>query len=291
MLKTAIALFKFAAWGLFVACSGMLHVVEVCGQSNSVPAEVETSPSLLRPVWRLPGGRLTMETPAAASGTKATNAVAFMAFPPTNWWAGLVPLFEVERDGDFQLRRRPARGLENATDPFCFILPTEEELESGKIVGRWECTGTRPGGSVSWFVWELASEGEQLSGRFDQGSDFRVAYISGGTFRSNRFSLLVEYGMNQYELTGEWREGKMRGRWELQGDDDEGERGSWEAKRAETIRPRLPSDNKRVAPLYEYRRGPLRGGERWYEVGQGQGPPGPGWERTQRPLGRVWPAP
>jgi hypothetical protein len=250
---------------------------------SSAPAPV---PALARPVYAVGsaagGGRLVMDSHARAEHLSVSKSnVVFLAFPATNWWMGLVPLFAVEREGRFELRRRAARGEENTTEPFCFILPLADEPMAGAIAGAWDCTGTRPGGATSWFGWELAVEGENLSGRFEQGSEFRVAYLTGGTVRSNRVRLTVEYVMDHYELAGEWRAGEMSGTWRQVGEESSG---VWRAKRVAGRDPGLGRSPAEM--LYEYRH--RREGTRRYATAAEL--EAPDWERSARPLGRVWPA-
>ena len=135
----------------------------------------------------------------------------------------------------------------------------------------------RVNGSLEYPAWELAIEADQVSGRFDQNTQYRFAYLTGGTFRSNRIELRAEYLDAVYLLTGDWRDGKLQGQWRR---DDDSERGTWEASRAKV----QPPASKAIVPLYEWRRVaddapryPLEGA-----------PMEPGWKRAPRPLCRVW---
>jgi hypothetical protein len=220
---------------------------------------------------------------AAAGGSAAGQPALFLAFAPTNWWKGLVPLFPVAKEGRVELRRRAAKGLENSTEPFCFVFPLSDEPMAAALAGSWECTGTRPGGSSNWFGWELATESDQLAGRFDQNSEFRVAYLTGGTFRSNQVRLTVEYGMDRYQLVGEWTDGLMSGSWQQVGEDAAGR---WRATKVPGLRP--DAGRLRPVPLHEFHR--ARDEARRYSTAAELKEPG--WERSPRPLGQVWlPAP
>lgn len=212
---------------------------------------------------------------------KLTNQIegaAFLALPPTNWWPELVPVFGVDKEDSFELRRRPPRGQENFTEPLFFALPLRDEPDAARIAGRWECTAKRDG-TENWFAWELTAETDKLAGRFDQGTDYRVAFITGGTFRSNRFTLTVEHNADRYELSGDWRDGALSGDWRHL---EHSEKSTWQAKR---LSQPPASDNPRDAvPLYEFRR--VADGARRYSVESKL--PESGWERQPRPLCRVW---
>lgn len=240
--------------------------------------------SAAEPVYRLKpdGGKQRLVLGEQVEGEKLSariEGVAFLALPPTNWWPGLVPVFGVEREDRFELRRTPPRGQENFTEPLFFALPPEDEPDAARIVGRWECSATREGGTESWFTWELTADGDKLAGRFDQGTDYRVASVAGGTFRSNRFTLNIEYNLDRYELTGEWRDGALSGRWRQVG---ESENGAWEAKRVP--QPAATNSFRAAVALHEFRR--ASGNTRHYSTEPAL--PETGWERAARPLFRVW---
>ena len=216
----------------------------------------------------------------AALGNLKPATVAFLAVNSRDWPERLTPLFGLELEGRFELRRRPRKGQENFTEPLFFALPPEHEAESANIAGRWECVATRADGSKNYLAMELAVEGEHLAGRFDQNTDYRVANISGGRFSSNRIELTVEHVMDRYFLTGKWRDAALTGTWKRADDEDHG---TWMATR--------PSPGARVVqpsaavPLYEWRRS--SNGARRYSIEADLGEPG--WERASKPLCRVWP--
>ena len=204
------------------------------------------------------------------------ESASFLAVTTNIWPAGLVPIFAVEKTNRVELRRYPARGQENSSEPIFYALPPEDEPEATKIAGRWECLGVRGTGTKEFFGWDLCVDGENVAGRFDQFTDFRFARIAGGTFRSNRFEMRIEYIMDAYVVRGTWRDGRMSGNWTRV---DESESGTWEATRPKFILP--PSTN--LIALYEWRR--TNGARRYLLDGQ---QPGPEWQRTPRPLCRVW---
>ncbi|HXG49423.1 MAG TPA: hypothetical protein VNO52_17500, partial [Methylomirabilota bacterium] len=103
----------------------------------------------------------------------------FLAVVTNEWPAGLVPLFSVEAPGGVELRRRPLKGQENFTEPVFFVLPPADEPMAGRLAGRWDCRATRADGSKSYVIWELTAEGVEVAGRFDQRTEYRVAFVAG----------------------------------------------------------------------------------------------------------------
>lgn len=213
-----------------------------------------------------------------APKSKGQNVgTAFVAVVSTSWPAGLVPLFVIETENTFELRRLPARGQENHSEPLFFALPPEDETNAVKICGKWNGVASNSQRSNHSPNWELAIDGERVAGRFDPGGEYRVAFISGGTFRSNRFELNVEYINDRYALSGEWRDGKLAGTWQQVDDSD---RGTWQATRQ--AGPAVLPGTANTLPLYEWRRGEARRyatEQQMKEVG---------WQRAVRPLCRVW---
>jgi len=237
------------------------------------------SPLALTPLLRVPqdqGGEILV----VGSAERRTNVVAFRAVAGRFWPAGLVPVFAVESNGRFELRRLPPLGRENFTDPLFFALPLADEPEVARVAGRWSCISRGAEGNQNRLTFEFAVLGERIAGRFDQDTDYRFAFITGGTWRTNGLELAVEHINDRYALTGSWRDGRLTGEWQQLPD---GDRGTWEATRprAEGI---VPPESGAVA-LYEWRRGP--DGARRYLLESEKADPG--WERTAQPLGRVWP--
>ena len=207
------------------------------------------------------------------------EGTSFFAVTTNVWPAGLVPIFSVEKTNRVELRRRPALGEENSSEPLFYALPAADEPEATKIAGRWECLGVRGTGTKEFFGWDLCLDGENVAGRFDQFTDFRFARIAGGTFRSNQFEMRIEYIMDAYIVKGTWRDGRMKGEWTRV---DESENGTWEATRAKFGVPRAIN----LRALYEWRRGDnaLR-----YQLEDEK--LSSEWQRGARPLCRVWTAP
>jgi hypothetical protein len=212
---------------------------------------------------------------AAAS----TTPPMFHAVVTNVWFPGLVPIFLVQEEDHLELRRLPLRGMENSSEPLFFCVPPADEPEAALIAGRWECEAVREVGSKVFLNWDLTIQTNQLSGRFDQDTDYRFATIVGGTFRSNQIELRIDYIAEAYRLTGKLQAGRLKGLWvNLDGS----EKGPWEARR-EKQRVRLPQLSM-LRELYEYRQkdGPLR------RYLTSDASPGPEWVRADRPLGRVW---
>lgn len=216
--------------------------------------------------------------PAAARDI-ATTAPVFRAAPAAQWPAGMVPLYEIPTARGAELRRRPSTGQEAYTDPAFFIFPREEEVDAARIAGVWECQATRGNGHEPWLRIELTAEDGRVTGRFDQGTEYRFAAITSGVFASNRLTLTVTYINDTYEMTGEWRAGELRGQWRKT---DDAEAGTWQAKRDF---PDSPAPEKgTLVPLYEWRH--AKSGGKSYSINTNS--PGEGWSRQPRPLGRVW---
>jgi hypothetical protein len=205
------------------------------------------------------------------------EGVAFFAVITNAWPTGLVPIFIVEKTNRFELRRRSVRGQENYFEPLFFALPPADEPHATKIAGHWEGQAVRGNGDKDFPAWELAIEGEQISGRFDQASQYRYAYLAGGTFRSNHVELRAEYNNDAYLLNGQWQDGQIKGTWYHV---DGLERGTWQASRREN---RVPSGEFSIA-LFEWRR--ISDGARRYAVESETLPPE--WERSAQSLCRVW---
>ena len=237
----------------------------------------------LEPVFRLKAvaGKQCFITREAFDFEKRRSEIEntpFLAVTTNVWPAGLVPIFAVEKTNRIELRRRPVLGEENSSEPLFYALPPESEPEATKIAGRWECLGVRGTGTKEFFGWDLCLDGESVAGRFDQFTDFRFARVVGGTFRSNRFEMRIEYIMDAYLVKGTWHDGKMKGDWTRV---DESESGTWEATRATFVIP--PATN--LGALYEWRRGD---NARRYRLEDEK--LSSEWQRGARPLCRVWKA-
>jgi hypothetical protein len=110
----------------------------------------------LQPVYRHKDKLVTTEDCDFPKLKTHLEGMAFHAVVTNVWPAGLVPIFGIEKTNQFELRRRPARGKEKATEPLFFALPPEDEPDAAKIAGRWELEAVRFSGSKEYPVWELA---------------------------------------------------------------------------------------------------------------------------------------
>lgn len=262
----------------------MLSLLVVAGVLPALAAEDPPSAVRLEPVYRLNvvGDKQWFITRNDFDFEKRRGEIEitpFLAVTTNVWPTGLVPVFSVEKTNRVELRRRPARGQENYSEPLFYALPLEDEPEATKIAGRWECLATRSAGSKEFFGWDLCVEAGNVAGRFDQYTDFRFARIAAGTFLSNRFELRIEYIMDAYVVKGTWRDGKMQGDWTRV---DDSENGVWEATRRNFVLP--PATN--LVALYEWRR--ADNARRYLVEGE---TPNSEWQRGNRPICRVWRAP
>jgi hypothetical protein len=258
---------------------GLVRVAALFATMRLFAAEM---PLALEPIFEIGTGagtsRFLLRGEMTAEKREARIEDApFLAVCMNEWPAGLIPIFAVQKENHFELRRRPPRGEENSSEPFFFALPPADEPDAARISGHWRCNATRGAGADSSLAWQLASEGEKLSGRFDPNSEYRVAFLAGGTFRSNRIELRVEYFMDAYVLTGDWLDGRLKGHWRHT---EDSEHGTWEAQRDAVPLP----GNTNIVALCEWRRA-ADGARRYALDGE---PISSGWERSTRPLCRVW---
>ena len=218
--------------------------------------------------------RLTTRRGISADASRKAET-AFVAVVSSSWPTGLVPVFAIENESRFELRRLPARGTEGGADPLFFALPREDEPHATRIAGAWSGAATNAQGAKYFPEWELAVDDERIAGRFSPSGEYRVAYITGGTFRSNRLEIHAEYVQDRYTLSGDLRNGELTGTWRQH---DDSEHGKWSAARGE--QGTAPSATN-TAALYEWRRGE----ERRYAI---TSPSGTGWQRGSKPLCRIW---
>jgi hypothetical protein len=229
---------------------------------------------------------LTLPSTPAPTPSRALTSTEASVSPrllhPGQVWAQAVPLFVVEREGGpAELRRLPAKGRENQAEPVGWLLPALDDPSAPTVAGRWQVTADRVGGSKAWFDWELAAVDGRVAGRFDQDTDYRFAFLTGGTLRTNRLELAAEYVQDRFQLEGVWDGQEWKGRWRRE---DDGESGAWRAIRREPGRSVPDLEGARL--LWEWRRtnGVPAVSYQW----DGDSP-GDGWQRSGRPLGRAWP--
>jgi hypothetical protein len=255
---------------IHTAFFGFVFFACFAGASSAAEAE----PATLQPV------PLVIEETANGrfAGIKpGTNGATFLAVVSKEWPAGLVPVYVVEKAGGFELRRTPAKGTEGFSEPAFFALPASDEPDSAAISGKWEAHATRSDGSKPLVSFEISAVRGAVIGRFDQNTDYRFAYITGGSFKTNRLTLAVEYIRDHFEMTAELRGGRLSGRWR---NVDDSESGTWEATRAypPSITARL-----KITDLAEWKN--RDGSGSWRIDGKTTQERG---ERTEVPLCRVW---
>lgn len=261
------AFFKSSALLLFLAWGWLMLLPAVADDLR------------LRPLFRNTNAPVSGQWTVAATSAVPSQRVC-LVLPPVGWWEGAVPLFAVEQKGQMELRRLPLRGQEDQVDPLCFVLPLEEEPESAQVAGRWSVVSRKPDGAVHRLSWEWTASATRLSGRFDPDTDFRFARMTDGLVLSNQVSFTVEYIQDRYLIRGTHGPSGWAGNWRRP---DDSEAGVWTATRVvPEAKVQWPATR---AVLREWRRPKV--GEIWYTVGE-ERPPGPEWELSPRPLGRVW---
>ncbi|GEM_PF-2038775 len=204
---------------------------------------------------------------------------AFHAVVQREWPPGLLPLFPVEKLGRFELRRLPPKGRENFTDPLFFVLPRTDETNASRIAGRWSILSTNRENHRHRLAMDLAVDGEQVAGRLDQDTDYRFAYVTEGSLRTNRLTLTIEYISDRYELTADLHDQKLVGTWRRTDGTDQG---TWEATRPQSG---APPPTRNALPLHQWRS--PDGRTRYLPVDTLEAG---GWQRMDPPLGRVWPS-
>ncbi len=172
--------------------------------------------------------RLSFQAP------KPKAVPSFWAIGSQAWPTGLIPVYQVldRRSGKYQLVRKPSHGKENVTDPLFFALPLSSETDTSSINGRWELEATHRDGALDVLCMDWATFQGKLFGRMDPDTDYRFAWINGGTFDRRHVGLEVQYIDVNYLLKGNFEEGKLRGTW-MRTDDADG--GVWKASPIRTI--------------------------------------------------------
>ena len=263
------ALLSVAVTALFCLC--LQEAITVSASTNAPAPELQPFHRILR------DGKEEFSSGKHLKGEDQKTPALFHAVAADAWPPGLAPIFAVEKDGRIELRRRPLTGHENYSEPLFFALAPEDEPEAARITGRWSFKATRQGQPEPSNALELLIDGRYITGRFDQTTDLRFAQVASGTLKSNRFELKIDYISDSYLLTAEFSEGRMKGEWRHVEDH---ERGEWEASRPAPLYPA----NARLSALYQWTR--LSDQARRYALdGETLGPE---WERSTRPLCRVW---
>lgn len=281
---------RSSRWIRWSAClSGIVAAFQTTSAATNAPAiHFETFGHITLPggILQLASATRTNAIPTNSPALSAPTGVvtvtpSFRAVRPTGWFKGLVAIYTVERENRTELRRLPGRGQENLSDPYFMLLPNADEPpEVVQISGLWEISALQSDKSPATFSWEIASDGSgQIAGRFEQLTDYRFAHLVPGKFRNGQVELGVEYINQRFKVKGTWSPGHLKGTWE---ELDSTDGGTWQAKHTMQEGPRW--EDHALAPLWEWTRD--KDGARHY--GLEPGPQGPGWTRSQRPLGRVW---
>lgn len=160
----------------------------------------------------------------------------FYAIQSLKWPNGLVPIYQTrdKQTKRWKLSRRLTHGKENFTDPLFFALPPNLNFQEGIISGRWACEAKHRDGTIDFLHWEMGREGETIFGRFDQDTDYRFAWLIGGTFSGNNLRFKAEYIDATYELEGSLLPHirRLEGTWKHTEDADGG---TWTAEPAYPI--------------------------------------------------------
>lgn len=258
---------------LILACTRFALAGPAAGPSVTLTEIVQTGPRAAPTSW------ITAQQTNHPAHRLVGQRPVWQAAVAASWLPGWLPVFAVERRGMTELRRRPPRGQENFTEPLFFALPAATETGASDLAGPWHVRATNSNGSTHHLGWELTVEAGEVSGRFDPDSEYRFAFITDGTWRSNRLELRVENVSEKYEVNGELRDGRLAGSWRhLDGEPA----GTWSAERPAVPPP--PGDPALLIDLWAWTRPdhatPFYGSK----------PPDGtnGWKRSEQPLGRVW---
>jgi hypothetical protein len=162
------------------------------------------------------------------------------------WPNGLVPIYATNPSKGFpRLQRQLTQAMENVKEPLFFALPPTDERHTAGLTGRWACEATHQDGGTDFLHWEITHFRGSISGRLDQDTDYRFAWIQTGTFHAPDFHLDVSYIDATYKLQGVLREGRLIGQWHHVG---KGGRGNWVATPSNPVV--LPGDAWTVLPLF-----------------------------------------
>ena len=168
---------------------------------------------------------------------KSNSTPMFKALTAMHWPAGYVPVFAVEREKSFELRRRAPRGQENFTEPAFFGLPLTTDTNA-LYSGRWIVEATREDGSKPFLAWDLAVEEENVSGRLDQDTDYRHAFVTGGKIKASLLELNIDYINDKFLIIGTVVSNRLTGSWSKL---DKSESGTLVAFRPPFLNIRRPS--------------------------------------------------
>ena len=170
----------------------------------------------------------------------------FYAVRARTWPRGLIPVYQtVQKNQTRKLSRRLSHGHENFKEPLFFALPPKNEPHTHLISGRWACEATHRDGSIDFLHWELALVGDEIVGRFDQDTDYRFAWLTGGKYKHPHIQLHVEYIDATYALKGKFASGELQGTWRHT---ENADGGTWQAESIDSHEPVDPT--WQTAPLF-----------------------------------------
>ena len=172
----------------------------------------------------------------------------FFAIKSPKWPNGMIPIYQArdKQTKQWKLNRRLTHGKENFTDPLFFALPPASGSNEGILSGRWACEAKHWDGSIDFLHWEMALDGETIFGRFDQDTDYRFAWLIGGTFKDPSLHFKAEYIDANYELEGSLTSNILKGTWK-QTEDADG--GTWTAEPAYPVE--MANGNWKMVHLYQ----------------------------------------
>src|SRR5262245_10895878 len=102
--------------------------------------------------------------------------------------------------------------------------PKQHKPEADAISGEWDVALTMQDNPLQLAL-RLKLEGDKVRGSFEP-SHLGDGSISDGSWANNKLKITVETRHGTLELTGELRDGKLAGEWDM------GDRhGKWEAKK------------------------------------------------------------
>ena len=180
---------------------------------------------------------------------EATNkSPQFYAIQSLKWPNGLVPVYQTrdKKSKEWKLSRRLTHGKENFTEPLFFALPPNAASSEPVLSGRWACEAMHLDGSIDFLHWEMGLDGEIIFGRFDQDTDYRFAWLNGGTFKGNNLRFDAEYIDAKYELEGSLSSNLLKGTWKHTEDADGG---TWVAEPAYPVS--IENRHWKVVDLYQ----------------------------------------
>jgi hypothetical protein len=171
---------------------------------SPILAQAADSPTTLvpQPVYEHQPAPSQYEVSRQLPPDQPNAAPLFFAVVSRDWPAGLVPLFGVHKESQFDLRRRPRPGREPSSDPLFFARPMTNDIATSKLSGRWDCQSVDADGTRNDYGWDFALEGTNVAGRFDPDTDYRFAYVMGGGFVSNQFHVNGRKWRNPEAATG-----------------------------------------------------------------------------------------